>query len=195
MEASKSASACEDLARAVDVICSMAGEMGIDTSCYSLWGGSAGARMAAWVGGYGVPYFGGVTTQKVGTVVMQYTGLSDYSAHDAPTYANCGTSDGIASWQTMQNRLNGMAALGIPTEFHAYQGLPHGFGLGTGTVAEGWIDDAVRFWEAQMPQGTTATEHVHAAGPNATAYDLQGRPVREGYRGIIIQNGNKYISL
>ena len=95
----------------------------------------------------------------------------------------------------MQNRLNGMAALGIPTEFHAYQGLPHGFGLGTGTVAEGWIDDAVRFWEAQMPQGTTATEHVHAAGPNATAYDLQGRPVREGYRGIIIQNGNKYISL
>ena len=126
---------------------------------------------------------------------MQYTGLSDYSAHDAPTYANCGTGDGIASWQTMQNRLNGMAALGIPTEFHAYQGLPHGFGLGTGTVAEGWIDDAVRFWEAQMPQGTTATEHVHAAGPNATAYDLQGRPVREGYRGIIIQNGNKYISL
>jgi hypothetical protein len=29
---------------------------------------------------------------------------------------------------------------------------------------------------------------------HATAYDLQGRPVREGYRGIIIQNGNKYIS-
>lgn len=83
--------------------------------------------------------------------------------------------------------LHGWAA----TECHAYQGLPHGFGLGTGTVAEGWIDDAVRFWEAQMPQGTTATEHVHAAGPNATAYDLQGRPVREGYRGIIIQNGNK----
>ena len=145
MEASKSASACEDLARAVDLICSMADEMGIDTSCYSLWGGSAGARMAAWMGGYGVPYFGGVTTQKAGTVVMQYTGLSNYSAHEAPTYANCGTGDGIASWQTMQNRLNGMAALGIPTEFHAYQGLPHGFGLGTGTVAEGWIDDAVRF--------------------------------------------------
>ena len=126
---------------------------------------------------------------------MQYTGLSDYSAHDAPTYANCVTGDGIASWQTMQNRLNGMAALGIPTEFHAYQGLPHGFGLGTVTVAEGWIDDAVRFWEAQMPQSSTATEHVSAAAQDATTYDLQGRPVREGYRGIIIQNGNKYISL
>ena len=36
------------------------------------------------------------------------------------------------------------------------RGLPHGFGLGTGTVAEGWIDDAVKFWEKQMKDnGTT----------------------------------------
>lgn len=50
--------------------------------------------------------------------------------------------------QCMKNRLSAMSAAGIPTEFHSYQGLPHGFGLGQGTVAEGWIDDAVRFWEA-----------------------------------------------
>lgn len=36
-----------------------------------------------------------------------------------------------------------MEALGIPTEFHAYEGLGHGFGLGAGTVAEGWIEDTV----------------------------------------------------
>ena len=28
--------------------------------------------------------------------------------------------------------------------------LLHGFGLGEGTVAEGWIDHAVLFWEKQM---------------------------------------------
>ena len=28
--------------------------------------------------------------------------------------------------------------------------LPHGFGLGTGTEAEGWINDAVVFWENNM---------------------------------------------
>ena len=56
------------------------------------------------------------------------------------------TSDGIANWRTMKSRLESMSALGIPTEFHAYEGLSHGFGLGTGTVAEGWINDAVRFW-------------------------------------------------
>jgi hypothetical protein len=31
-----------------------------------------------------------------------------------------------------------------------FPGLSHGFGLGTGTVAEGWIDNAVVFWEKQM---------------------------------------------
>ena len=141
--------ACEDLARAIDFIFSHAKELEVDTDGYSLWGGSAGARMAAWVGGYGPAYFGGSTQQKAGTVVMQYTGLSEYSADDAPTYVCVGDSDGIASWHTMQRRLQGMAALGIPTKFHVYPGLGHGFGLGIGTVAEGWINDAVRFWENQ----------------------------------------------
>ncbi len=50
----------------------------------------------------------------------------------------------------MQRRLEAVSVLGIPTEFHIYEGLSHGFGLGTGTVAEGWIDDAVSFWKEQM---------------------------------------------
>ena len=39
---------------------------------------------------------------------------------------------------------------GISSEFHCYPGLGHGFGLGTGTVAEDWIYDAIAFWEKQM---------------------------------------------
>ncbi len=147
--------ACEDLARAISFIFAHADELGVDTSCYSLWGGSAGARMAAWLGDYGPDAFGGTVSQKAGTVVMQYTGLSDYSRDDVPTYVCVGDSDGIASWRVMQRRLEGMSALGIPTEFHVYPGLGHGFGLGTGTVAEGWIDDAVQFWERQMAETTT----------------------------------------
>lgn len=58
-----------------------------------------------------------------------------------------GTHDGIVSWNTMKSRLDSLKKLGIPTEFHKYQGLSHGFGIGTGTAAEGWIDDAVKFWE------------------------------------------------
>lgn len=144
--------ACEDLARAISFIFEHAEELEVDTDCYSLWGGSAGARMAAYLGTYGTAAFGGDDLPKPGTVVMQYTGHSEYSENDPPTYACVGTNDGIASWRTMQARLDAMAVLGIPTAFHAYEGLPHGFGLGTGTVAEGWLTDAVTFWEKQMEE-------------------------------------------
>lgn len=78
-----------------------------------------------------------------------YTGQSDYTEDDPPTYVCVGENDGIANWRVMENRLKRMSALGIETEFHKYPGLGHGFGLGTGTVAEGWIEDAVTFWEKQ----------------------------------------------
>ena len=142
--------AMEDLARAIDVVFGHADELGIDTACYSLWGGSAGARMAATLGTYGPAAFG-YDLPRPGAAIMQYTGHREYSADDPPTYACVGTSDGIADWRVMRARLDAMERAGIPTEFHVYEGLPHGFGLGTGTVAEGWFDDAVAFWEAQMP--------------------------------------------
>ena len=56
-----------------------------------------------------------------------------------------GDSDGIANWRTMQRRIQALDAMDVPTEFHVYEGLGHGFGLGTGTVA-GWLDLAVKFW-------------------------------------------------
>lgn len=144
--------ACENLARAISFIFARAEELGVDVEGYSLWGGSAGARMAAYLGTYGPAGFGGDPLPHPAAVIMQYTGHSEYSRNDPATYVCVGTSDGIASWRTMQRRLDAMAALGIPTEFHAYEGLGHGFGLGTGTVAEGWINDAVAFWEEQTEE-------------------------------------------
>lgn len=137
-----------DLARAISFIYDHAKELEVNPEGYSLWGGSAGARMAATLGnGEALAFFGRPDIPQASVVIMQYTGYSAVSEKDAPTYVCVGTSDGIASWRTMESRLQGLEALGIPTEFHAYEGLPHGFGLGTGTVAEGWIHDAVSFWE------------------------------------------------
>ncbi len=142
--------ACEDLARAIHFIFEHAEELEVDTDCYSLWGGSAGGRMAAWLGSYGPAAFGGDDLPRPGAVIMQYTGHNDYTENDPPTFACVGGNDGIANWRTMQRRIEALDTLGIPTEFHHYPGLPHGFGLGTGTVAEGWLDEAAQFWEAQM---------------------------------------------
>lgn len=142
----------EDLARAIEYVNDHAKELGVDPEGYSLWGGSAGARMAATLGNaqYGPAGFGRPDIPQASAVIMQYTGYSDTSAYDAPTYACVGTRDGIANYRTMEARLKKLEAFGIPTEFHVYEGLGHGFGLGTGTVAEGWLKDAIAFWEAQM---------------------------------------------
>ena len=141
--------ACEDLARAIAWIFAHAGELEVDTEGYSLWGGSAGARMAAWLGSYGPGAFGEEDLPRPAAVVLQYTGHAEYTPEDPPTFACVGESDWIANWRTMERRLQALQDLGIPTEFHHYPGLPHGFGLGTGTVAEGWLDEAVAFWEAR----------------------------------------------
>ena len=139
--------ACEDLARAIAFVHQNADRLKVDVKGYSLWGGSAGARMAAWLGSYGTASFGEKSYPKPGAVIMQYTGLSEATGDEPPTYANVGTSDGIANYRTMQTRIQKIRANGTPAEIEIFEGLPHGFGLGIGTVAEGWIDNAVKFWE------------------------------------------------
>lgn len=147
---------CQDLARAISFIHAHADELGVTPECYSLWGGSAGARLAAHLGSYGPARFGGEDVPGPGTVIMQYTGHSDLSGAEPPTFACVGTADGIASWQTMQARTHAIAATGTPSELHTYEGLPHGFGLGIGTAAEGWIKDAAAFWQAQIDVSAAA---------------------------------------
>lgn len=34
----------------------------------------------------------------------------------------------------------------VPYEYKVYPGTAHGWGLGTGTLSEGWLEEAVRFW-------------------------------------------------
>ena len=142
--------ACEDLARAVAFIHEHAEELEVDVSDYSLWGGSAGARMAAWLGSYGTAAFDEAEYPRPGAVIMQYTGLSEVYGNEPPTYNCVGTRDGIASYRTMERRIEAIRSNGTDAMIEVFPGLSHGFGLGTGTVAEGWIDNAVAFWGRNM---------------------------------------------
>ena len=160
--------AWQDLGRAICFVEDHAEQLEISPAGYSLWGGSAGARMAAVLGnrqhleqltgrsaiswkegGSRAASESRTVLPQASAVIMQYTGFEDCSPDDAPTYACVGTEDRIAWWRGMEARLAQLESMGIPTEFHAYKGLQHGFGIGTGTVAEGWIDDAVAFWDAR----------------------------------------------
>ena len=142
--------ACEDLARAIAFVYQHQGELGVTMDGYSLWGGSAGARMAAWLGSHGTEAFGERAYPRPAAVIMQYTGLSEVYGNEPPTYNCVGTRDGIANWRTMDRRIKAIKAQGTDAMIEVFEGLPHGFGLGVGTVAEGWLDNAAAFWERQL---------------------------------------------
>jgi acetyl esterase/lipase len=142
--------ATEDLAAAVSYIFANAATLEVGTFSYSLWGSSAGARTAASIGSHGAARFGGADVPRPSTVVMAYTGHADYSPDEPPTFVVVGEDDGIAPPRTMERRVRVLRDAGTRVEFRTYQHLGHGFGLGIGTSAEGWIVDAIRFWEASM---------------------------------------------
>lgn len=139
--------ACEDLARAIAYLHEHAQELQIDMTDYSLWGGSAGARMAAWLGSYGTAYFGEEEYPAPAAVIMQYTGLSSVTGQEPPTYACVGTSDYIASYESMEQYISRLRRNGTNAEIEVFTGLSHGFGLGEGTVADGWINRVMDFWQ------------------------------------------------
>jgi acetyl esterase/lipase len=138
--------ATEDLAAALTLIFKNAATLGVATADYSLWGSSAGARMAAGIGSYGTARFAGSELPKPSTLVLLYTGHSDVASSEPPTFVAVGEADSIASPATMERRVAALRKRGTEVEYRKYRGVAHGFGLGTGTTAEGWIGDALQFW-------------------------------------------------
>jgi len=141
------AAATEDLAAAISYIYRNAETLAVDRRDYSLWGSSAGARMAAAIGSHGATAFGGDDLPKPAAVVMAYTAHSDISSDEPPTFVVVGDQDRISPPDAMERRVAALRRAGTEVEYHRYEQLGHGFGAGIGTSAEGWIADAIRFWQ------------------------------------------------
>jgi acetyl esterase/lipase len=145
--------ATQDMAAAISYIFRNADTLGVSTKDYSVWGSSAGARMAAAIGSHGVASFGGDHLPKPSAVVMAYTAHSDYSSDEPPTFVVVGEQDGIAPASSMERRIAALRKAGTEVEYHKFGKVGHGFGLGTGTRAQGWVADATRFWVRSMRRG------------------------------------------
>jgi acetyl esterase/lipase len=148
-----SAVATQDLVVSLDYIVRHASRLGVSTTGYSLWGSSAGARMVATIGSHGTGSLSATGLLKPSAVVMAYTGHADVGPAEPATFAIVGERDTIASPSIMNKRIKRVRQSGAPVEFHVYPGLGHGFGLGIGTGAEGWLADAIRFWSEQIKRG------------------------------------------
>lgn len=51
----------------------------------------------------------------------------------------------------MKRRVEALRRSGTAVAYRKYKGVGHGFGPGTGTSAEGWLLEAIRFWETAIP--------------------------------------------
>jgi acetyl esterase/lipase len=142
--------ATEDLAAALSHVFRNARSLGVTTTGYSLWGSSAGARMVAAIGSHGPGRFGGSDLPKPSALVTLYTGHSEVAPTEPPTFVAVGDADRIAPPAIMERRVAALRRAGTEVEYHKYPGVGHGFGLGVGTSAEGWIADAIRFWAKQI---------------------------------------------
>jgi acetyl esterase/lipase len=138
--------ATQDLAAAISYVFRNANALGVSTDGYSLWGSSAGARMVATLGTHGVAAYGGDDLPRPAAIVMAYTAHSEHSPADPPTFVVVGENDGISPPAAMEMRVAALRRAGIEVEYHKYPNLGHGFGLGSGTRAEGWVVSATRFW-------------------------------------------------
>jgi len=138
--------ATRDLAAAISFVFENADALGVSTDGYSLWGSSAGARMVASIGSGGPAAFGGGALPGPIVVVMAYTGHPRFSVDDPPTFVTLSGDDWIVDVGVVERRVEAMRRAGIDVEYRRYRNAGHGFGLGIGTDAEGWIEHAVQFW-------------------------------------------------
>jgi acetyl esterase/lipase len=111
--------------------------------------------MTASIGSHGAARFGADPLPKPAAVVMAYTGHSDTSSDEPPTFVVVGEHDRIAPPALMERRLQALERAGVMVVYRKVPGLGHGFGLGTGTAAQGWIDDAVRLWDRAVSKGAS----------------------------------------
>lgn len=143
-------SSCADLSRALVWLHRNAKRLEISMDGYLLEGGSAGARTADWVGSYGTESFGEAPMPRPAALALEYTGLDEVTGSEPPTYMVVGEDDPIAPAGAMEQRSRCLRRHGIDSEIEIFEGLGHGFGLGEGTAAEGWIARAAEFWQRHL---------------------------------------------
>lgn len=150
------AEAGKDMVAAIKYIQENQSRLGVSLDCYSLWGSSAGGGIiTSFSYACQEKSFEQLGIPKPAAQMLIYT-HADYfnklrfQADDVPTYTIVGSGDTYGGDVVMDKKVPEMQAAQMVVEYHKYDDYAHGTGLGTGTSAEGWIYDAIAFWQQQI---------------------------------------------
>lgn len=165
----------EDLAMAIRFILSNAGTLNVEPEGYGVCGMSAGGHLASTLGAAGMAEVYG-DLPKPAAVFLGYPvvtmgrfahGLSKttllgrtpsaqkvrkYSVEEQitpeypPVYLWQCRQDDVVPFENSLLLVSALKREGVRHRFRPVEGSAHGWALGTGTPAEGWLEEAVSFW-------------------------------------------------
>jgi len=165
----------DDLARAIRFIMEHAEELNVDMADYALMGFSAGGHLAASFGtealgfqhyglpapkcmilGYPVITMGAYAHEGSRDLLLgkeadqalrdHYSVEKQVTAAYPPTFVWQCEADAAVPIQNSQLLVQALAANGVEHTYEVFPGDAHGWGLGEGTAAEGWLERAIRMW-------------------------------------------------
>jgi acetyl esterase/lipase len=143
----------EDVAAAMKMLRDKAHAWHLSLDNYSVWGSSAGGEvMTAWASkgakanGFNLPTI----------VVGAYTPPEQIKVSSSfpPYFATDAVDDDRVPPAGVAKSVADLKAKGVDVKYARYPSGGHGYGLGTGTPAAGWLNDAVAFWEAHMKKSS-----------------------------------------
>lgn len=129
--------------------------LGVCLDGYSLWGSSAGGGLiSAFAFEYEGKSYEEIGIPKPAALTLVYTHAAyieqfSFTENDPPVFTIVGAGDAYGGDQIMDAVVPGMEEAGMTVLYHKYDNYPHGSGLGKGTDGEGWIYEAMAFWEEQ----------------------------------------------
>lgn len=165
----------EDLAMAIRYILSNAGTLNVEPKGYAVCGMSAGGHLAATLGaagmaevygdlpkpaavflGYPVITMGRFAHALSRTTLLGRTPSAEavrkYSVEEQilpdypPVYLWQCREDNVVPFENSLLLVSALEREGVRHYFRPVEGSTHGWALGTGTPAAGWLEEAVSFW-------------------------------------------------
>lgn len=171
----------KDVCRAVQYITEHAEQFGVDANNYAVVGYSSGGQLAGLFAGVGCKAYGlprpaalllGYPVNDFFEVKPIYSlvldggkkgphyyieNISDVVTADfPPTYHWFGENDRTLALIKQGNQgpklEQALEQNGVEHVYRVFKNAPHGVGPGTGTDAEGWLEEAAAFWEQQAAE-------------------------------------------